>query len=65
MNYEIRMMDSVVNTGLDGAIFSDRTEAQAAAELVNAEYPRARAEVIDSQLTPNTTYDQWAAEPWE
>src|SRR5690606_2612950 len=46
--YEVRMSDRIENTGLDCQYFATREEAQKAADMVNEQYPEARAEVCES-----------------
>lgn len=62
--WEVRMSDSAENTGLDGAVFASREDAQAAADVVNAEFPRARAEVCRIAADPTTTFAEWHTQPW-
>lgn len=63
-SYEIRLHDSVVNTGVDGEFFPTCREAAQAAELINSEYPKADVEVCESDEEPTITYAEWHAEPW-
>lgn len=62
--FSVRMADSVENTGLDGQRFATRQEAALAASVVNAEFPRANAEVIAAVGEPTTTFASWDAAAW-
>lgn len=64
MSYEVRMSDSVVNTGLDCQYFADRDEADQAAKAVNAMYPHARAGVWEAREAPTLTLAEWQAAGW-
>ena len=64
MSYEIRMSDSVINTGADGAVFGTEAEAQQVADVVNGEYERARAEVCSTDDDVTMTFAEWCAQPW-
>lgn len=60
MGYEVRMSDSVENTGLDGAVFPTRQEAEQAAAAVNEQHPRpVPASVVETARAVNTTFDAW------
>lgn len=63
-SYEVRMADSVENTGLDCRYFATLEEAQEAANVVNAEFPRAKAEVCESKEEPNITLVAWNESGW-
>lgn len=62
--YEVRMADSVENTGLDCHRFASHEEAQQAADMVNAEYPAAKAEVIEVAGEPTITLAAWNKAGW-
>lgn len=62
--YEVRMADSVENTGLDGQRFASREEAQQAADTVNADRPQARAEVVEVVGEPTITFAAWNEAGW-
>lgn len=64
ISYEVRMADSVENTGLDGARFPSRWDAMQAAETVNHEHPRAKAEVVQVDGEPTTSFEEWDAAGW-
>lgn len=64
MSYEVRMSDSVENTGLDNRYFATREEAQDAADTVNDMFPRAKAEVVESKEEPNITLAAWILGGW-
>lgn len=63
-SYEVRMRDSVVNTGLDCEFFPTRNEAQKAADMVNAEYPHASADVVESDEPVSLTFEEWNDAGW-
>lgn len=64
ISYEVRLSDSVENTGLAGAYFADRADAEKAAAVVNEMFPRAGAEVYESASEPNTTFEKWDEAGW-
>lgn len=64
ISYEVRMSDSVENTGLEGVRFATREEAELAADIVNAEYARAKAEASSTVGEPTTTFEAWSEAAW-
>lgn len=62
--YEVRMSDTVQNTGLDGQRFASRSEAGAAASIVNGEFPMAHAAVAETDGEPTITLAEWSSQPW-
>ena len=64
ISYEVRMSDSVENTGLDGVRFATLEEAELAADIVNAEYARAKAEASSTVGEPTTTFEAWNEAGW-
>ena len=63
-SYEVRMSDSVVNTGLDDERFATREEAETAAETVNAVHEAANAEAIETTGEPTLTLAEWQEAGW-
>ena len=63
-SYEVRMSDSVENTGLDCQFFASREEAESAAATVNDMFPRAGAEVSESDEEPTITLSDWEEAGW-
>lgn len=63
-SYEVRMSDSVENTGLDNQYFSTREEAEEAAATVNSIFLRAQAEVSESDQEPTITLAAWNEAGW-
>jgi hypothetical protein len=63
-NYEVRMSDSVENTGLDCQVFASLDEAQRAADVVNSANPAAHAEVSETNMPVTLTFREWNERGW-
>ena len=63
-SYEVRLSDAVENTGLDGRRFATRGEAQQAANLVEMEFPQARACVVQAYGEADITFADWERAGW-